>query len=184
MKLVQIAVNDVLLMDAEPVLLHVQEPVYAGGERLSAPADGGVRPLRDQGADGLRTGKGLPCHIHAVGPRPGGPDQTDHGPLSNGLQLDVLLEVHLHFVLHLQALVPPPLEQLGHLAVLPLPGGRALGGQEDAQISAVKFLLEALLGDAVRNALVVHIVQKLLQGEFGSVVFRGKQAGIRPHPVG
>ena len=76
-----------------------------------------------------------------------------------------------------------PLEQLCHTAVLSRLGQAPLGDQKDAEIPLLKFPLELLLQNAVANALVTDILQKLLQREPISVVLRRKQTGVGAHPV-
>ena len=183
LKLVQIPVHDLLLMNAELVVFDVQNPVHTGHKRLSAPADDGILPLGHTSLGGLRTGNSLSRNIHAVRPLPRGPDQTDDRSLPDGLQLGVLFKIHLAPVLHLHAHIPAPLEQLRHFAVLSRHGRLSPRHRKDAEIPKVKLSLDVFLQNAIANALVMHVSQELLQSYFIPAVLRPEQTRIGAHPV-
>ena len=103
--------------------------------------------------------------------------------LPNGLELDVLPEVHLTAVLHLQAHVGAPAEEFGHHAVLPRLGRRAPGDGEDVKIPKGEVLGDGVPQDAVDNALVVDISPKFLQGDAVPAICRREQAGVGGEPV-
>ena len=170
-------------MDGESAVLHVQNPVRAGHQRLPVPAQGGVLPLGHLCAEHLGAGQDLPRHVHAVNPRRGGPDLADDRPLSDGLELHVLAELHLAAALHLQAHAAAPGEELGDAAVLPRLGGRSPGHREDVEIAPGEVLRDVPLQNAVVDALKVEIPQELLQGDPLPVVLRGQQAGVGQQPV-
>ena len=145
MKLVHVTVNDLLLMYAELIILDVQNPVHIRRERLSAPADHRVLSPGHTGADSLRTGNRLACHVHSVRSRLRQADQADDRPLPNGLQLHVLSEIHVAPVLHLQAHIPAPLEELRHLAVLSRQGRLSPRHRKYMQMPQRKLLPDLLL---------------------------------------
>ena len=170
-------------MDAELVVLNVQEPIRAGRKRLAAPGYGGVLPLRDMDADARRAGERFPRYVHAVRSRPRGPDQADDRALPDGLQLDVLAEIDLAFVLHFQVHILSPLKKLRHLAVFPRLGELPPRHREYAEISAPQLLPDFLLQNAVADSLIVHALQEFFQGDPSPAVFRREQARIGAHPV-
>ena len=132
-------------MNAEPLIFNVQNPIHTGGQGPSAPLHRRVFPLGDIGGGSLRTGDFLPGYVHAVRSVLWQPDQTDDAPLPNGLQRDILPEIHLASALHLQTHIFAPLEKLDDFSILSWPRRFSPRHRKDVQIPQRKILGDGLL---------------------------------------